>query len=324
MSQDKASHHQAIKPPQDPFKVINYDNFDFEGSSIIKPKIQNFDAEHSGNNKKISVVIYSNDRNKLVYANPNQYVVELPDELQDVLAVEMVVSNVAFNPYNITSANNIVYVSDGQGGPIQQVVLEPGKYSTNNICNRLASKLNDLMPGLGFNITYDDVTLKFTVSASGSFAFHNQVLEDTSATKIAVYPPKSALTSLGFGCKVYNAAVSSDNNATYTCISEFACDLNNDNDAVVINVDAMSLNTSTNNVFNKSFAVMYNNNSVYESCTRTIRKAFNPPLARVGRMRLTFLGASGELYDFQNRDHILEFIFEVPKITRRYKAYIVD
>ena len=304
----------------DPYKVINYDQFDFQQSSIIKPKIQHFDAEHSsGDNKKIPVVVYSHDRNKLVYPLPNQYVVDMPDELQDVLAVEMVVSNIAFNPYNIMAGNNTLYVSGGNGsGVIREIILEPGKYTTDNIIVSVKALFNSNFPAHSFDITYDEVSMKFTITASSQFTFHNQIVEEQKVN----YPERSLLTKLGFGCKIYTSVA--DGTGKQKLVSEFASDLSSDNDTIVIALETMGMNNSVNTVFNKSFAVLHQGGSLYESCNRTIRKVFNPPLARLAKIRVSFTDVMGKPYDFQNRDHILELVFEIPKSTRRYKAYIVD
>lgn len=39
-------------------------------------------------------------------------------------------------------------------------------------------------------------------------------------------------------------------------------------------------------------------------------KRWSPPLGRIGKLVMTFTDAYGQLYDFQNQDHRLEFLFE--------------
>ena len=51
---------------------------------------------------------------------------------------------------------------------------------------------------------------------------------------------------------------------------------------------------------------------------RVIKKTFNPPQARLTRIRLTFYDVYGNLYDFQNQDHGIEFNIELFKMQRRY------
>jgi hypothetical protein len=57
---------------------------------------------------------------------------------------------------------------------------------------------------------------------------------------------------------------------------------------------------------------------MYESNNRVIKKSFNPPQARLARIRLSFYDVYGNLYDFQNQDHVIEFNIELFKMQRRY------
>lgn len=297
-------------------KVINYENYDFKASSIIKPSLHNFDGQHTNPaNNKHAIVVSSVDRNKVIYPDPNKYIVDLPGDYQDVLAVEMIVSNIHFNPYNVTSMANRIYVV--ANGVEYEAVVTPGKYTSTTMIGAIESALNSVLPSAGFSVTYDAITLKFTFQANVDFQFRNADFQDTPI-RTAMYVKKSMLKKLGFGCDVYSSDTS------HKLLSPFAAEILDDpNEAIVMNVESMSVQISVSDVVNKCFSLIHKTSN-FESTSRSIRKTFNPPLARINKMRLAFTDTDGVLYDFQNRDHIIEFIFETPKTTSRYKAYIAD
>ena len=296
-------------------KVINYGEFDFNSSTVIKPKLQQYD-EHDSSRVRKPYVICSTDRNMMLYPTPDNYVVELVSDIQDVLGFELVVSNLAFNPYNVRKYKHTLYVTCN--GKSEQVELTEGLYTTATLCTELTTRLNEVFPGANFDVTYKTSSLKLEIMANLSFTIKNVLLEGNNK----LYPCNSIAKALGFGCNEYTA----EYNVAYSkyhLIPDYALQLDTtERDNIIICIDTMQVNQGNTNAINKSFAVI--SNQAYESTQRVIKKNFNPPLARLSKISIKFYDVDGNPYDFQNRDHVLQFMIETHKHTRRYHAYTAD
>ncbi len=113
----------------------------------------------------------------------------------------------------------------------------------------------------------------------------------------------SALTSL-IGSKIY----------ANKHISNFTWDLE-DVEYVILDIEHLENIDSNNKNMDNSFGVIFflvphgSNNVIVNGSLprRGIETYFNPPLAKLDRLRIKFLTKDGNLYDFNGRDHALEF-----------------
>ena len=85
----------------------------------------------------------------------------------------------------------------------------------------------------------------------------------------------------------------------------------------------MNVKQSINNVFNKAFGIIPSDFSNLQiGDVYSIKKSFSPPMPRIDRLRIRFTDVYGNPYDFQNKEHLLEFAFYSHKNIRKYNAYI--
>jgi hypothetical protein len=281
-------------------KVINYDTFDFKNSTVIEPKSNKF--TESTSNK--SYIVSSSERDLSLYPSPSSYVVPMIQDFLDVLSFSLIVHNIPFNPYNITKNNNQLFVE--LNGVSYSITIPPGKYDPGDLTTRLTAALSSATGESSWSVIYDDVKLHFIfgVGNGGSFRLVNNVGVKPT------YPQNSILKRLGFPCGII-ASINGVAESTY------ASDIFDENDTIVVYIDTMQVNMGeSSSVFNRSFAVLHKN--MYESNNRVIKKSFNPPQARLARIRLSFYDVYGNLYDFQNQDHVIEFNIELFKMQRRY------
>lgn len=284
----------------DPFKVINYDTFDFQNSAIIKPKSENFDETHRIPTKTTSVIINSADRKKEAYGTPSDYVAELYEEIQDVISVELKFASLPYNPYNITAANNMISINS------TIYSIKAGQYEGASLAQALAQ----LNPVVGWSVSYDNITKHLVFTANEAFTINGS----------STYQKGSALKTLGFK-STSQTAMLNPTSGMYEVESVYAIDLE-PNNTVIMNIDTMQVKVSNNNIFNKAFGILPQNLSKIRTAdTYTVKKTFNPPLARLDKMRIRFQDIDGNPYDFQNRDHILEFSVDSHKNIRKYQAY---
>jgi hypothetical protein len=283
-------------------KVINYDEFDFKNSTVIEPKSNKY--TESTSNK--SYIVSSSERDLSLYPSPASYVVPLIQDFTDVLSFSLNVHRMPFNPYNVTNYNNKVSVE--YNGTAYEITVPPGKHDNNTLPPTLT---NLLRSGTGDNtwiVTYDPISMHFVfrVTSGASFKLVNSLLVNNKN----IYPPNGLLKRLGFS----NGIIASVNGVVE---SGFAADIFDNNDTIVIYIDAMQVNMGdASSVYNRSYAVLHKD--MYETNNRVIKKSFNPPQARLARIRLSFYDMYGNPYDFQNRDHVIEFNIELFKMQRRY------
>ena len=286
----------------DGFKVIPA--FDYDSSTIIKPLTTNFDQAHRLSMRTTPVIINSADRNVDVYTTPADYVTELFEDIQDVVSVELKLAVLSFNPYNVTMNNNKLRINT------TNIQVPVGIHTGQS----LASFLNAMPPpAADWQVTYDGITQHLMFSSSEVF----QLVGSSNNTYLAGYVHRV----LGFGPKTSQAIYDATRGA-YILESQYILDLT-PNNTIVMNIDAMNVKQSANNVFNKSFGIIPDKfvdkqlGDVY-----SVKKTFNPPLARIDRLHIRFQDIWGNKYDFQNRDHILEFNFESQRNIRKYQSFI--
>lgn len=292
----------------DKFKVINYDSYDFTNSAIIKPKTENFDDAHRIPTKTTCVVIGSADRNQSSYPNPNDYYIELYEELQDVISVELKYAYIKHNEYNITQLSDTLRCSSASITTPSDYKIAHGIYTG----SKLAEVLTTLGFAQGIQVIYDELTMHVKLSADEQFTIY---------TDPVTYRTGSLLKVLGFRNSNQTASLNVLT-GRYELESAYALDLA-PNNAIVINIDTMNVKVSNNNTFNKAFAIIPPKyNEIQTSDKFTIKKVFSPPLGRIDKLHIKMQDIHGHPYDFQNKDHLLEFVFESHRNIRKYQTYL--
>ena len=90
---------------------MDFNNFDFSNSSIIKPPTKEERNEHNIDNliEQKLIMIDSRDRNTSLYEKNNDFIIELDEPINDVSEIELVSANLPINSYNINEHNNRLY-----------------------------------------------------------------------------------------------------------------------------------------------------------------------------------------------------------------------
>jgi hypothetical protein len=291
-----------------PNKVINYDTFDFKNSTVIEPKSNKY--TESTSNK--SYIVSSAERDLDLYPSQSSYVVPMIQDFTDVLSFSLLVHRMPFNPYNVTSYNNKIALE--YNSIPYEITIPIGKYDSTALTTTIQTALRLVTGDNTWTVTFDTVSLhfRFTVSTGSSFKLCNSELINGKTT----YLSNSILKRMGFSCGLFTSV----NGSLESC---FAADIFDDNDTIVMYIDTMQVNMGdASSIFNRSYAVLHK--QMYESNIRVIKKTFNPPQARLARIRLSFYDMYGNTYDFQNRDHVIEFNIELFKMQRRYMTPFME
>lgn len=270
---------------------------EFEKHAIIKPP-GNF--EFVDNDKKYTrVVVDSFYRDQTSYPNQNDYYFVFDDDINDVASAKMISIDVPMSSYLINSYFNTLWVTVGGGGEVT-VPLTQGNYSAADLATMMQTRLNATVVGTTFTVSYTASTDKFTFSALTNFTLN-------FANK------KNGLHALlGFKNQDY-ASAGNQIIAPYRCNLEF-------NNYIVMCIDSFDNNKSNAKPLNKSFAVISKQyRSLNLADDPNIVKNFNPPLARLAKIHITFFDRYGNPYDFQNMDHRFELLFHSFKQKRKYQ-----
>jgi hypothetical protein len=291
-------------------KIINYNDFDFANSTVIKPHT----SLDVNNTKSTFVVIDSRDRDVTQYQHPSDYVVELNEELQDLISAELVVAHIPFKSYIVNTSNNCLNVTVNT--TTRDVILEAANYTEASLASALTTAMNSAFLGItSFEVTYDELYDKYSITSTTPYQLTFRQRDKSD------YVPRSMGKLLGFDRKNYDVSIANPYGA-YKITAPFRKNFD-DAQYIVMNVDTFTVNNSVNSIVNKSFAVIPDKRLALnvQTSTHRIIKNFNPPISRLAKLRIRFTDFYGNLCDFQNHDHRLEIVFQSHKQVRRYQAY---
>lgn len=290
--------------------------------------------------KKIRLIVSSADRNLTAYPLPSSYAINFDEPFVDVVSLTLLSASVPLIAYQVSDSNNKVSFFTFADNTRYDIELPEGNYEPPNA---LASVLENLMndacgvPSL-FSVTYRETVDGFRFTSDVKFAllfdggvvaYGPQVVDEFSITtptgvidrletagdKTISYPTDSAARVLGFGPKNY---VSEKKGLDEVVQSAFMRDVSHTQTAIMY-IDGADVNVSINNVLNRSYAIIGPKQAALESWLfdRHVNKNFNPPIGKLGKLRIRILDVFGKPYNFQNQDHRLEFLVSC---TPRYQS----
>lgn len=261
------------------------------------------------------ILIDSRDRNTKLHPNPNQYTIKIDEGLEDVVSVELAISDFPFNEYNITVNNNRLHVSV-QSSPnvYQEITIKPGKYDGEQLAEALQMRLVEIITSSGVSFDVITSTLTFSGMDGCTFNFKNETPRKFDDDNLVYdYRPRSIGRVLGFLPEAYLAS-------TEPLTAPHPVDLRNES-YIIMNLQRAKVYLSQNNVANQCFAILrLENNDKWLSTLNTepVRKSFKPPIPDMSSLRFKFVDYYGNAYDFQNKEHRFELIVKTLKQGRKY------
>jgi len=284
-------------------KFLDSTNFDFANSDIIKPPFEPYKNKEVGNTFT-RLVIDSRDRDLTIFPLPSSYTVELETDILEVTTAEIIIKDISLPQYIINVFNNTFTVLCGADS--QTVTLPVGNYTSATFANVLGDAL-----GIGYTVTYDVPTDKYTIKSVATISF-TLVFGSTDTALIMGFSNASNNTS--------NALNTST--TTGTLVAPFRTNFDNIDRYVVLRIGQFTINNSTNPVLHKSTALIGVADAKGIRSITPIKKYFNPPIARLVKLNISFTDYYGNPYDFQNKDHRLEIMLESRKHLSRYSAFV--
>ena len=286
------------RPPLPAGKILDSTNFNFEETAIIRPPFEEAKNTTVGN-KFTRVVIDSRNRDRSIYPNPNKYVIDMETDIQETTSGEILIKDIPLSMYMINQYNNTFTVNG------ESVVLAEGNYASGTL---LAPVLNIALGSFSINVSYEDAIDKFMFRSNSEFLFTFPVTSDLAL--ILGFVPGSEVEA-----KVSNALTS------FELLAPFRINLTADRFAVM-RIEHFTINNSINPVLHKSSALIGKADALGVRTLTPMKKWFNPPIARLLKLMISFTDFYGNPYDFQNQDHRIEIMFESKKHLSRYTSFV--
>jgi hypothetical protein len=114
-------------------------------------------------------------------------------------------------------------------------------------------------------------------------------------------------------------------NISQNFIFPWRVNLNETNSGIVLSIEHFTINHSSNSIIDRSTAIIYPTATMlnYISIPSVlIKKYFNPPIGRLNRISISFKDYYGNPYNFRNKDHRIEILFESRKNLNKYSHFV--
>lgn len=245
-------------------------------------------------------VIDSAFRDTNIYPNPNNYVMPLGDEMNDIISVELVYM-VLPNCKSPTITNNFNTLNINYSSNNYNVVIGSGNFTGSN----LSTQINNSITSNNINIgsSYDQDTNKFNFTSSNPFSIDfSSNIGNNNLSYLLGFPKNNIL--------------STSNANGYTLTSLYNSNPYYNNYSVMY-IDFLDINKSDWPVFNKSFALI-NDGHYSLNDSFNIKKYCNPPISRMNELRIKFYDKFGNFMEFDNVDHHFELIFTTSRQKLKY------
>ena len=287
----------------------------FEDHSLIQPP----ELSRTSDIKRqyFRYIIDSRDRNLAHFPNPNKYQLKLTEDVTDVESVELVSYDIPFTQYMITEGQNTfeVLLSDGVSLTAR---IAPGDYNLNEITTELNNQLGGVV---AFSSSTVDGKLRIrSMNSSGKILCAGEYMNKNDYETPSPTYANNLYKTLGLPPTDFEFT-------TDDTVFPYRLD-NRLSKYMVMNLGQTSLNFSENATTNSSFAVIKKDNFdgrfldspgagklIHNS---PYIKYYNLPLASLQNLKIEFVDYNGDLYDFQNQDHLVELIFTCYKNQRKY------
>ena len=314
-------------------KILNHENFDFENSSIIRPDTsRDLDRERSVQKRVTIFTVDSRMREKEHYPTPAKYVIPIEDTIPDVLTAEIVSAHIPFKTYLVNKNNASFEVKSDDpvaNIPLTKITLEYGDYTAPELAQEIKRAFdktmiemitdNESSISMDFKVEYNGHQDKFVFYSSVplTFLFERQTLKQK---------PYNSRKMLGFEMKPYvfeKDASPKHTSMPYVLKAPYRKNFS-EQSYVLLKIGGFHIEKSEDKALFRTFALIPENKGDLNivAHNHAIVKTFNPPLATLSKLQITFVDQNGELADFQNHDHYFTLKLESYKHTRKYATFL--
>lgn len=253
-------------------------------------------------------VIDSRDRNLSHFPDPSKYEIKLSEDIHDVQSVELLSFDVPFTKYLINSSNNTFYYKVGNDE--RDFSIDEGDYET---VAELVTELNNKKGSAPFTFSelFKQKRIKINTSNNVTLVCLGDEIQKNNYPQLSPTYKSQLMKMLGLSLKNHEISASKE----YPF--QHRVDMRKDK-YMVMNLGQSSVNFSENNSTHKSFAIIKKDELDNKYIDANYKKFYNPPIPSMATLRISFTDYNGQLYDFQNQDHMIELMFCCFKNQRKY------
>ena len=254
-------------------------------------------------------VIDSRDRNLSHFPDPSKYEIKLSEDIHDVQSVELLSFDVPFTKYLINSSNNTFYYKVGNDE--FNFSIDEGDYET---VAELVTELTNKKGSAPFTFSelLKQKRIKLTTSTNNvTLVCLGDEIQKNNYPRLSPTYKSQLMKLLGLSLKDHTISAPTE----YPF--QHRVDLRKDK-YMVMNLGQSSVNFSENNSTHKSFAIIKKDELDNKYIDANYKKFYNPPIPSMATLRISFTDYNGQLYDFQNQDHMIELMFCCFKNQRKY------
>jgi hypothetical protein len=267
--------------------------FDYSNSAIIKPP----ELPLASDFRYYFMVVDSRDRNRSMYPNPSQYVIDVPCDISNIKTATLISAFIPNVDLNVTeNENSFQLVVEDQ--PPVQLQIPSGKYDGATLTTTLQGILAPYDASVSYNTT------------SHRFTFQHRWPQ--SSVHLDFAAPNSAARQLGFARTVYPFDAGGD------LLAPFVADLGANASYIFLTIGDFGTIHGIGNAASSSFALLSCTNDQQVVSSEMFTKYFNPTMARLSKLRVRLVDYYGNLVDFQNRDHYFIVKFGCLKSNIRF------
>jgi len=257
-------------------------------------------------------VIDSRDRNLSHFPDPSKYEIKLSEDIHDVQSVELLSFDVPFTKYLINSSNNTFYYKVGNDSVVKEFSIDEGDYET---VADLVTELNRQATLVSAPFTFSELLkqkrIKLDTTDNVTLVCLGDEIQKNNYPRLSPTYKSQLMKLLGLSLKDHTISASTEYSFQHRV------DLRKDK-YMVMNLGQSSVNFSENNSTHKSFAIIKKDELDNKYIDANYKKFYNPPIPSMATLRISFTDYNGQLYDFQNQDHMIELMFCCFKNQRKY------
>ena len=177
----------------------------YRASQFAPPLVASMAMQRNGQLKQVefpqavrtTVHIDSRDRDYNLYPTPSDFSIELPETLKNISSAVLVSAELPLSYYVFSAARGNTSLKVSLDGVAKTVTISDGNYSTPLMAAALKAALDAAFSPTTFAVTFDAVTLKCTISATGAVAVDTTGAVKRTEWGLAYYLgfPRGAVTS---------------------------------------------------------------------------------------------------------------------------------
>jgi hypothetical protein len=265
------------------------------------------------------VVLDSRHRDAARDPRPDRYDVQLPDDLEDVVAVRLLWADVPFSAADVDERNRALpLVLLAQPAPALAVLLAPGDYAgPAELASEAERALAAAAPGAGFLVRYLAGPDTFEVSAGVPFGLPFA----SEAARACEQAPGGAARLLGFSPRRDHASAPDPGAPGRHVLRGDArrADPRDPREYLVLHLSPPAEALTGLGAAHRALARVRRGEPQLPP-EHDYVKTWGTPLARVARVGVAFTDRDGRRYDFRGADHVLELEF-THRVAARYAPW---